>query len=524
MDPETLLTFIFRVPHHVRTVELLGSWDNFTHSYRMHHDRRRGTGFWTGCFKFENIIFDGDQTTSMARSRSGGLKQGGVYWYYYRLDDEVEAYDDSVPASCTAQCPLMPGQWMNVVHVPREVTRPVSRRRSAPLCQDIEGTLAAIKNIPRHTLEPADKYAMAIPPGVERGHMRSLSDMVFGTGTNRAVTASSSFSISRPVSRRPGSSRGYRPAEEDGTRKASTHFDALPAAEGSCHRSVLDVYSADLPVVVHHHPHPLASSPVHQDVRTEPHRGVTHFDFGFRGQHGPELGEEHARSVPRSGYSQRHDSASTYSSQLYSAAKLPSSVHGEDMGHEPLRNTYPDQKQGVNLYDRDHHANYTYSASPSYTYTAQHEQLDLVIPSPEEVWSPTFSADTMSSTGGANTPFRLSHSYNHTLTIYGAVDSHDDSASNALDGVTERLRNLNTHHDDLRITSKAAPDSFPLAASQQQNPPHQPRQLGSSTFPPFTNLENAHDSRKTARPPFAVTRTTSDDIFNELGYLGGCII
>ncbi|TKA55113.1 hypothetical protein B0A55_12766, partial [Friedmanniomyces simplex] len=112
MDPETLVTFLFKAPPQVRTVELLGSWDNFTHPYRMHHDRRRGTGSWSGCFRFANIVFDGD-TADWNKPRSGGLKQGGVYWYYYRLDDAAEAYDDRL--ACTPACPLMPGQMMNVL-------------------------------------------------------------------------------------------------------------------------------------------------------------------------------------------------------------------------------------------------------------------------------------------------------------------------------------------------------------------------------------------------------------------------
>ena len=62
MDPETLVTFLFKAPPHIRTIELLGSWDNFTRPYQMHHDRRRGTGAWTGCFRFDNIVFDGHTT------------------------------------------------------------------------------------------------------------------------------------------------------------------------------------------------------------------------------------------------------------------------------------------------------------------------------------------------------------------------------------------------------------------------------------------------------------------------------
>ena len=114
MDPTTLVTFLFKAPPEVRTVELLGSWDNFTQPYRMHHDRRRGTGFYSGCFKFHNIIFDGDGAR-WTRPRTGGLKQGRVYWYYYRTNDMDETYDDS--REWTSTCPLLPGQRLNVIYV-----------------------------------------------------------------------------------------------------------------------------------------------------------------------------------------------------------------------------------------------------------------------------------------------------------------------------------------------------------------------------------------------------------------------
>ncbi|OQN98174.1 hypothetical protein B0A51_18668, partial [Rachicladosporium sp. CCFEE 5018] len=103
MEPETLVTFLFNAPPEVRMVELLGSWDNFTRAYRMFHDRR---------------LFDG-HSPNWSQPRSGALKQGGTYWYYFRLDDQVEAFDDALPA--TSECPLLPGQLMNLLHVPKEL-------------------------------------------------------------------------------------------------------------------------------------------------------------------------------------------------------------------------------------------------------------------------------------------------------------------------------------------------------------------------------------------------------------------
>lgn len=169
MDPTTLVTFLFKTPPHIRAVELFGSWDNFTFPYRMHHDRRRGAGCWSGCFKFENIIFDGEKI-EWNRPRSGGLKQGGTYWYYYRLNYDLEAYDDLRPY--TADCPLMPGQTVNVIEVPRELVRAPSRCRSA--YGDLIGTLASIQEV--QTLDPDRKFASVEPPPVSRFHKNSKSE------------------------------------------------------------------------------------------------------------------------------------------------------------------------------------------------------------------------------------------------------------------------------------------------------------------------------------------------------------
>ena len=65
----------------VRSVELFGSWDNFSTGYRMQRDEHKGHGNWRGCHRFQNITCDGMQPT-WSKPRNGALKQGGLYWYY----------------------------------------------------------------------------------------------------------------------------------------------------------------------------------------------------------------------------------------------------------------------------------------------------------------------------------------------------------------------------------------------------------------------------------------------------------
>src|SRR5436190_23967549 len=84
MENSVLRTELTNFRHHpwARAVELLGSWDNFAEPYRMERDDRKGEGHWTGCHSFKDIICDGDLSELPSPKRSGGLKQGGTYWYY----------------------------------------------------------------------------------------------------------------------------------------------------------------------------------------------------------------------------------------------------------------------------------------------------------------------------------------------------------------------------------------------------------------------------------------------------------
>jgi hypothetical protein len=125
------------------TVELLGSWDNFTKPYRLERDHRRGHGIWSGCYTFDGIICDGDMA-QLGPKRDGPLKMGGTYWYYYKVDDE-ETHNASEPS--TTHCPLLPGQKLNVLDVPVE-----TRSRSSS------------ESLKVFTQNPQDKYRPPVPP------------------------------------------------------------------------------------------------------------------------------------------------------------------------------------------------------------------------------------------------------------------------------------------------------------------------------------------------------------------------
>ncbi|MCJ1265781.1 hypothetical protein MMC22_005661 [Lobaria immixta] len=122
MTSTTLMTFLFQAPASTITVELVGSWDRFTNSYPLKRDKRTGPGHWRGCHTFTNITCDGDSLDVSSTSRDGGLKMGGKYWYFYRLDGDVEHHNPAEPS--TNLCPFLPGQQVNVLEVPVQAIDP----------------------------------------------------------------------------------------------------------------------------------------------------------------------------------------------------------------------------------------------------------------------------------------------------------------------------------------------------------------------------------------------------------------
>ncbi|KAL1963581.1 hypothetical protein VTN77DRAFT_8026 [Rasamsonia byssochlamydoides] len=196
MASTTLMTFLLRTPPNVRSVELLGSWDNFNRPYPMEQDKRVGAGHWRGCHTFTDIICDGNPQ-SRSPGRSGGLKMGGTYWYYYRLDGDIEYYNDAEPV--TTHCPLLPGQPVNVLHVPIILpdTNGIRKRDASVSSQQSD----------RRTMDPKDKYMNPrTPPRPKLPRLKTSPpldqqpDSSWSSFINFSMSANENRSVSQPGS------------------------------------------------------------------------------------------------------------------------------------------------------------------------------------------------------------------------------------------------------------------------------------------------------------------------------------
>jgi hypothetical protein len=95
------LSFSLRVSSGVKTVHLLGSWDNYVGQIPLSKDKSSSkSGSWKGTFKFQNST----------------LEAGQRYWYYYIIDGYHVAHNPSVDSTTEPTT----GRELNILDVPRD--------------------------------------------------------------------------------------------------------------------------------------------------------------------------------------------------------------------------------------------------------------------------------------------------------------------------------------------------------------------------------------------------------------------
>ncbi|KAM5442788.1 hypothetical protein MferCBS31731_002174 [Microsporum ferrugineum] len=100
------LNFSLRTSSNVKTVHLLGSWDNYAGQLPLSASKSKA-GSWQGAFRFQTTM----------------LHPGSRYWYYYIMDGYHVSHD---PAAEFTVEPTT-GRKLNILDVPR-----VSSTKSAP--------------------------------------------------------------------------------------------------------------------------------------------------------------------------------------------------------------------------------------------------------------------------------------------------------------------------------------------------------------------------------------------------------
>ncbi|KAI5917095.1 hypothetical protein F4810DRAFT_82933 [Camillea tinctor] len=185
----------------------------------MERDIRRDRSQWRGCHRFDNIICDGDQVGNS--KRTGGLKMGQTYYYYYELDGSTETHDPSRPSTST--CPYLPGQTVNTLEVPHEQQL---RLRSA--------SMNSLRSADFKTMDPKSKFTAPRPVPSAQGPPGGVR-----VGSSPSDVPSRSARSLSPAPRWTGAARrffgGLRPQSRDSERgrSAGGDFDSLSTADSS---------------------------------------------------------------------------------------------------------------------------------------------------------------------------------------------------------------------------------------------------------------------------------------------------
>ena len=94
------LSFSLRVSSGVKSVHLLGSWDNYVGQIPLSKDKTSSkSGSWKGTFRFQ-----------------GNLEAGSRYWYYYIIDGYHVAHNPSENSTVEPTT----GRTLNILDVPKD--------------------------------------------------------------------------------------------------------------------------------------------------------------------------------------------------------------------------------------------------------------------------------------------------------------------------------------------------------------------------------------------------------------------
>lgn len=214
------LSFSLRVSSGVKSVHLLGSWDNYAGQIPLSKDKSSSkSGSWKGTFRFQ-----------------GNLQAGQRYWYYYIIDGYHVSHNPSEPSTVEPTT----GRELNILDVPKDKSsksshsssksssRDKHRSSRASLTLDIpKGRPLSVSQIvapkpmsphaTRHILESEYYDDEHIDDLVARFEAADMDDSDYSTDFSSSPVSSSGSSLSsRSGSSSPSSSlSGYStPASE----------------------------------------------------------------------------------------------------------------------------------------------------------------------------------------------------------------------------------------------------------------------------------------------------------------------
>lgn len=126
----TQLSFSLRVSSGVKTVHLLGSWDNYVGQLPLSKDKSSSKGTWRGTFRFSPAT----------------LEAGQRYWYYYIIDGYHVSHN---PSESSTKEPTT-GRELNILDVPKSKSSSSSSHHSSSRHSSSSSKHHSSSSSPRH--------------------------------------------------------------------------------------------------------------------------------------------------------------------------------------------------------------------------------------------------------------------------------------------------------------------------------------------------------------------------------------
>jgi len=124
------LSFALRTSSSVKTVHLLGSWDNYAGQLPLSKDKSSSkSGGWKGTFRFQGAT----------------LQPGQRYWYYYIIDGYHVSHD---PGQASTTEPTT-GRVLNILDVPQEKSSRHSSSKTSSSRHSSDNTKSSSKSSSR---------------------------------------------------------------------------------------------------------------------------------------------------------------------------------------------------------------------------------------------------------------------------------------------------------------------------------------------------------------------------------------
>jgi len=125
------LSFSLRVSSGVKTVHLLGSWDNYVGQLPLSKDKSSSKGTWKGTFRFQGST----------------LEPGQRYWYYYIIDGYHTSHN---PSEASTVEPTT-GRELNILDVPKSKHSSSSHSKSSSSKSSARHSSHSSKEKDRHS-------------------------------------------------------------------------------------------------------------------------------------------------------------------------------------------------------------------------------------------------------------------------------------------------------------------------------------------------------------------------------------